>query len=71
MAIVEHESEEIEFRANEEERVIGWRAELLNRAGFDDGTALELALMPHVDLHVACDLVRRGCPPATAARILA
>jgi hypothetical protein len=55
---------------SEEERVISWRAEELMRAGFDGCTAIELALVPHVDLHRAVSLLRHGCPPATAVRIL-
>ena len=71
MATVESEHLDSEDGENEEERVIGWRAEELLRAGFDNGTALELALLPYVDLHSAIELLRRGCPPATAVRILA
>jgi hypothetical protein len=55
---------------SEEERVISWRAEELMRAGFDGCTAIELALIPHVDLHKAVSLLRHGCPPSTAVRIL-
>lgn len=54
----------------EDARVVNWRAEELIRAGFDEFDALDLALERHVDLHQAIELVRRGCPPATAARIL-
>jgi len=61
---------EFEHRETEEERIIGWRAEELLRAGYEDGTALELALRSDVDLHLAVDLIRHGCPPGTAARIL-
>jgi hypothetical protein len=50
--------------------VLEWRAETLRRAGFDSEAALELAFSLHVDLHVAVGLVERGCPPATALRIL-
>jgi len=51
-------------------QVVSWRAELLIRAGYDEFDAIELALERHVDLHRAIDLVRRGCPPKTAVRIL-
>jgi hypothetical protein len=54
----------------EDERVLGWRAEELIRAGYDEFDAIELALDRGVDLHRAIDLLRRGCPPATAVRIL-
>jgi len=50
--------------------VLEWRAETLRRAGFDSDAALELAFTQHVDLHAAVGLVKRGCPPATALRIL-
>ena len=61
---------EFEHRETEEERIIGWRAAELLRAGYGNGAALELALRSDVDLHLAVDLIRRGCPPGTAARIL-
>ena len=61
---------EFEHRESEEERVITWRAGALVKAGYEGGTALELALRSDVDLHLAVELVRRGCPPGTAARIL-
>jgi hypothetical protein len=65
MAIVE-----FELRGTEEERVLFWRAEELVRAGFDDETAIELAMETSVDLHLAVRLARAGCRPATARRIL-
>ena len=61
---------EFEHRGSEEERVIEWRATSLIRAGYESSAAFELALRTDVDLHRAVDLVRRGCPPATAARVL-
>lgn len=54
----------------EEERVISWRRDELARAGYEQRLALKLALRKHVDLHLAIDLLRRGCPPETALRIL-
>jgi hypothetical protein len=50
--------------------VLEWRAETLRRAGFDSDAALDLAFSQHVDLHAAVQLVKGGCPPATAVRIL-
>jgi rRNA processing protein Krr1/Pno1 len=50
--------------------VLGWRVEQLIAAGFDSDAAFVLALDRTVDLHDAIDLVRRGCPPQTALRIL-
>jgi hypothetical protein len=64
------ELEELEVTETEEERVLRWRLEQLDRAGYDAGTALLVASQHDVDLHAATDLVRRGCPPATALRIL-
>ena len=46
-----------------------WRFDELVRAGYDDEDAIELAFHLDVDLHLAVDLVRRGCPSRTAARI--
>jgi len=51
-------------------RVLGWRIEQLIAVGFDSDAALVLALDRTVDLHDATELVRRGCPPQTAFRIL-
>lgn len=56
--------------SGEDGQVLEWRFEELNRAGFPDHIALELALAKDIDLHRAVDLVSRGCPPTTAARIL-
>ena len=51
-------------------RVLGWRIEQLIAVGFDSDSAFVLALDRGVDLHEATELVRRGCPPETAFRIL-
>lgn len=51
-------------------KVLGWRVEQLLGAGFDSNAAFVLALDRTVDLHEAIELVRRGCPPETALRIL-
>ena len=48
-----------------------WRFEQLRRAGYSDLRAEALAATTAVDLHVACDLLVRGCPEATAFAILA
>jgi len=50
--------------------VFEWRLEELLRAGYDE-YASALAEDNRVDLHVACDLRRSGCPEETAYRILA
>ena len=51
-------------------RVVGWRFEELRRAGYGERDALELADRSDVDLHLAVELIRRGCPLETALRIL-
>lgn len=54
----------------EEELILRWRLERLAQAGYADVAALHLALEARVDLHLATDLLRRGCPQETALRIL-
>lgn len=54
----------------EAERVIWWRFQQLSEAGYDVDHALLLSARADVDLHVAADLLRRGCPADTALRIL-
>lgn len=51
-------------------RVIAWRLEQLTRVGYPETAAAALAASANVDLHVAVDLVVRGCPPSVAVRIL-
>jgi hypothetical protein len=55
---------------SEADQVIRWRLDALTAAGYSVEWALVLAAHVEVDLHVATDLVRRGCPPETAPRIL-
>ena len=57
-------------RTAEAERVVRWRLEELERAGYDRRTARQLAERPEVDLHLAVALARGGCPGRTALRIL-
>ena len=59
-----------EIESPEVDAVFRWRFEELMRAGYDAGSALILAGHAEVDLHVACRLVERGCPPETAHRIV-
>ena len=56
--------------ASELDAVQRWRFMELVRAGYEDGDAIELAFRLDVDLHLAVDLVRRGCPSGTAVRIV-
>ena len=52
-------------------RVLEWRLEQLRRAGYSRDYASPLAEDHRIDLHEACDLLRRGCPERTAFLILA
>jgi hypothetical protein len=47
-----------------------WRADELERAGYDARAATALAKRQDVDLHRAADLLRNGCPPELALQIL-
>ena len=47
-----------------------WRLDELIRAGYPPTDALLLSGRREVDLHLAARLLRRGCPAATALRIL-
>jgi len=44
--------------------------EELERAGYPAAQASELADLTYVDLHLATDLLRRGCSPELALKIL-
>ncbi|MFN2627299.1 MAG: hypothetical protein ABR569_01525 [Gaiellaceae bacterium] len=55
---------------SEAERVERWRAEELARAGYQPEAARRLAVQAEVDLHVAVDMLARGCPPELALDIL-
>ena len=52
------------------ERIQRWRAEELERAGFDPRQAGRIAVRQDVDLHFATGLLERGCPPELALKIL-
>jgi len=51
-------------------RVIRWRAEELERAGYDAAAAAELAARSDIDLHRATALLESGCPAELALEIL-
>ncbi len=57
-------------RQPEEDRVLTWRREELERAGYDERIAQMLSELRYVDLHLATHLIRRGCPAETALKIL-
>lgn len=52
------------------ERIERWRAEELERAGYEPRAAGRLAVRHDVDLHTAVDLLERGCPAELALKIL-
>jgi hypothetical protein len=56
--------------STEMERIERWRAEELERAGYEPRAAGRLAVRHDVDLHTAVDLLERGCPVDLALRIL-
>ena len=64
--------DEAEFETVDEREVevFRWRLDELLGAGYAINDALTLTAMCEVDLHVAIELPRRGCPHATAVRIL-
>lgn len=53
----------------EPDRVLAWRISRLVRAGYSEEGAAKLARST-VDLHLAVELVERGCSPELALRIL-
>jgi hypothetical protein len=61
---------ETPVRSSEQELVETWRAQELERGGYDTDAAAELARRSDVDLHAAVELLRKGCPPEVALQIL-
>jgi hypothetical protein len=59
-----------ELDSPEAAEVFRWRMGTLLGAGYLLGDAVRLAMAGHVDLHAAVRLAERGCPSATAVRIL-
>ena len=55
---------------SELDRIVRWRSEELERAGYSPDGAAALAARLEIDLHEATELVKRGCPPDIALRIL-
>jgi len=54
----------------QEDPVRRWRREELERAGYPKTYAALLGNLEEIDLHVAVELVLKGCPLETALRIL-
>lgn len=61
---------ELTTQETELERIARWRAEELERAGYEAAAASLLAARADVDLHYAIDLLRNGCAPELALQIL-
>jgi hypothetical protein len=61
---------ELHIEETENDRIERYRAEELEKVGYDPISAVELAARHDVDLHQAISLIERGCPPETAVRIL-
>lgn len=56
-------------QSSEHERVLDWRFDAFERAGFNPVAALALA-STNVDHHIAAKLLASGCAHETALRIL-
>ena len=54
----------------EKELVLKWRCDELKEAGYSGINARRLALDQRVDLHDACDLIKKGCDEGVAMAIL-
>ncbi len=54
---------------DERSKVESWRLHVLIEAGYPLPLAERLAVS-EADLHMACEIVGRGCAPETAAEIL-
>jgi hypothetical protein len=61
---------ELQTTDTEQQRIERWRAEELERAGYDRSAAVLLSGRLDVDLHYAIDLLRAGCAPELALQIL-
>ncbi len=61
---------ELRTPETEQERIERWRTGELTRAGYEPAAASLLAARLDVDLHYAIDLLRAGCDPELALRIL-
>ena len=61
---------EIHMAESENERVVRWRTEALERAGYDPRSAAELAARPDIDVHRATALIEQGCAHELALKIL-
>jgi hypothetical protein len=55
---------------DEASTILAWRWDELRRAGYGFEDALLLGISCYVDLHLATDLLARGCPADVAVQIL-
>ena len=60
----------VEIPETELDRIERWRAEELERAGYEPPAAATLAARHDIDLHRATDLLQQGCPVDVALQIL-
>ena len=67
---VEMPAAEVQTTDSELERVERWRAQELERAGYEPRQARLLAARHDIDLHRAVSLLERGCSPELALNIL-
>ncbi len=58
------------LETDEAAQILRWRLLTLTAAGYDLDDAVVVASHVDIDLHRAAELVRNGCPSATAVRIL-
>jgi hypothetical protein len=68
--MIEVTAAELLAPADENALVERWRAEELERAGFDPRAAATIAARHDIDLHLATSLMRRGCAQELALQIL-
>jgi len=68
--MIEVTAAELQVPVDERSLVERWRAEELERAGFDPRAAATIAARLDIDLHFASDLLRRGCAQELALQIL-
>ena len=54
----------------EQQKILSWRIECLEKVGYEPQWASFLAKIPELDLKAACDLLASGCPHDTALKIL-
>jgi hypothetical protein len=67
---VEMPTTETDARQTEQQLVESWRAAELERAGYPPEAAAELAARSDVDLHLAVEILSKGCSAELALSIL-